>query len=592
MAMIVQSNTIDVEDKVARAIQEIGSNTFILAAPFAIEPSLAERLAKEGRIGGYVADEPSDGLAVAGNWLDATRSCWRLKPGGSATVLFLGAETSVGGRMLLEAFRAGVREIVLVSASNAAIRIPVIASLARRAAVMLMARVRKRVMPGWGSYENAFAELYSQVGTAFRIPPGQVVADRALLVIGSLGPGGAERQVTTTAIGLVERSDWRPIVAVSGLANGGDFHLGALSAARIPVETVDNNPMCLHGDFCRGILAASCRRAPDGFDQIAHIILCYASFIAEMRPALVHCWMDYCNVLAGIAADMAGEPALVLSGRSVAPDNFDLHQPYMLPGYRALLARRPNDPFTNNSQAGAVDYARWLGVEKDRFVVIHNGFDFPQLPPTHAVQDLLMTLGIPKGAPVIGTIIRFSEEKRPFLWLDVAAATLKHIPECYCVAFGEGPLLEEARRKVGKRGLAHRIKLPGLTRNPWIALAAMDVFVLTSRVEGLPNVLVEAQAMGVPVVTTGNGGMVETYIDGETGLTERTQRAGPLAEAIVSILKDPTRLHHMSQRARAFALDHFHREAMVQATLSAYVKAGNVRSPVPRGAFDWSPAHE
>ena len=573
---------IDVQSSVARAKHELGENSFILAAPFEIGRSLAERLTEEGRIAGYVADGPRTGLAVAGNWVDERRSCWRLRRGKSSAILFLGAEAQVGGRMLLEAFLAGVREIVLPTpAGGAVVRLPVISTFARRLTGVLITQIGNHVgeraanIVRRRTYEQAFEEFYKQAGSTFRVGSDRVVTDRVLLIVGSLGPGGAERQVATTARGLAQRSDWRPIVGVSRLADGGDFHHAALQAARVPVETVSINPACLHDDVCRGILASARQYGPDGFDQVAHIILSYADFIAERRPAIVHCWMDYCNVLAGIAADLAGVPALVLSGRSMAPDHFDLHQPYMLPGYRALLAGRPNVVFTNNSRAGAADYARWLGVERDRFIVIHNGFDFPAPSSARAQQNLRTSLGIPNGAPVMGTIIRFSEEKQPFLWIEVATEVLKRVPGCYCVAFGGGQLLDEARKRIHQRGTVDRIKFPGITKDPWTALAIMDVFLLTSRMEGLPNVLVEAQATGVPVVTTGKGGMVETYIDGDTGLTERSQRAGPIADAVATLLQEPTRLSRMSYQARAHAHSRFGSDVMLQATLLAYKNAAN-----------------
>ena len=65
--------------------------------------------------------------------------------------------------------------------------------------------------------------------------------------------------------------------------------------------------------------------------------------------------------------------------------------------------------------------------------------------------------------------------------------------------------------------LSTKIRLPGLTDDVWTALSAMDIFVLTSRMEGLPNVLIEAQGAGLPVVSTIVGGAPETFIEGKTG---------------------------------------------------------------------------
>jgi glycosyltransferase involved in cell wall biosynthesis len=175
----------------------------------------------------------------------------------------------------------------------------------------------------------------------------------------------------------------------------------------------------------------------------------------------------------------------------------------------------------------------------------------------------------------MGTVTRFSEEKQPELWLDTAEAVAAHRPDTHLVAFGDGVMLAELREKAARSRFADRIHLPGLTRDPWTALSTMDVFVLTSRLEGLPNVLVEAQAMGVPVVTTGRGGMTETYIEGKTGLTASTATAEELAAAVLDILGDPDRRGQMSVAAWDHARDEFSLDQMVSRTLSVFDRATN-----------------
>jgi glycosyltransferase involved in cell wall biosynthesis len=244
----------------------------------------------------------------------------------------------------------------------------------------------------------------------------------------------------------------------------------------------------------------------------------------------------------------------------------------MRPGSLTLLARR-EVVFTNNSRAGARDYARWLGLGADAFRVVPNGFEFPVCDVSARAADLRRELGTPADAPVVGTIIRFSEEKRPLLWLEAATIVAARKPEVHFHVFGGGAMLDAARKLVADRGLAGRIKLPGITREAWAALATMDVFALVSRMEGLPNVLIEAQAMGVPVVSTGKGGMAETYVEGETGLTAKAETAEAIAEAMQTLLADAPRRRRMSEQAGRHVRSKFAIDAMLTRTLEAFAAA-------------------
>ena len=99
--------------------------------------------------------------------------------------------------------------------------------------------------------------------------------------------------------------------------------------------------------------------------------------------------------------------------------------------------------------------------------------------------------------------------KRPHLWLDVAERVAAAVPRSRFVIVGDGALRAELQARIDGSGLGDRITLAGRQNpvEPWIA--AMDTMLLASEVEGLPNVLLEAQALGVPVVTTDAGGSGE-----------------------------------------------------------------------------------
>jgi glycosyltransferase involved in cell wall biosynthesis len=202
--------------------------------------------------------------------------------------------------------------------------------------------------------------------------------------------------------------------------------------------------------------------------------------------------------------------------------------------------------------------------------VIHNGFDFPTEAAPGEREAMRSAHDIPPDSPVVGSIMRFSEEKRPQLLIDVARILHRSDPRLRFLVFGDGPMLQHMRTYAASCGLSDVLKLPGLTTNAWVALAAMDVFVLTSRMEGLPNVLIEAQASGLPVVCTGVGGMEETFIDGETGFSVRDATAGTLADAVSRLIREPELRRRMSEAASAHARASFGIETMLDQTSKAY----------------------
>ncbi|MGE5219178.1 MAG: glycosyltransferase, partial [Chloroflexota bacterium] len=401
-----------------------------------------------------------------------------------------------------------------------------------------------------------------------------------LIIVGSLGPGGAERQVAYTAVGLAKRG-FDVIVGCNSLEPPNDMFRSMLEGEGVTILECPREEPSL---FVEGaeLYSRFEKYAELNFWNIFHAVYNYSALIASIKPQIVHTWTDYANVLGGLAAAIVGVPKVVLSGRSAAPDNFpNLFQPYMRPGYELLFERR--DPIVlNNSRFGAMDYARFLGVETSRIQVVNNGFVFPGEISKEIRKSVRREYGIPDDAFVVGTITRFSEEKQPRLFADLARDVLRRCRGVYFLGFGIGPQLAEIRSEVAAAGLSEFVKLPGLTDDAWGSLSAMDMFILTSRMEGLANVLIEAQGSGLPVVCTGVGGMPETYLEGETGFGVKDARPEMLADAVCLLIKDPIMRQRMSDAARRHAREFFSVEKMIARTVEVYEAAEN-RIPSARG---------
>jgi glycosyltransferase involved in cell wall biosynthesis len=128
---------------------------------------------------------------------------------------------------------------------------------------------------------------------------------------------------------------------------------------------------------------------------------------------------------------------------------------------------------------------------------------------------------------------------------------------------GDGPLRYELQEKLAQEGIANRTALTGLRRDVPRLLAAMDVFLLTSLWEGLPRVIPQAMAMGLPIVSARVDGIAEAVQDGETGyLFDPNDRNG-MAQACEMLINDFELRQAMGKRGREQALKNYDLRQMV-----------------------------
>lgn len=395
------------------------------------------------------------------------------------------------------------------------------------------------------------------------------VEKRILMFNSALSWGGAERQLVNTLKGLRHHGfDASLLCDQFGDVPDSDFFAHELEPLGIAVEPL--YAAAAGSDAVRdghAELKARIEALPPPF---ATRLWPYLAAILSLRPSVVHTWQDQTNVMAGTAAVIAGVPRVVLGTRNLSAPNFSYHLPHMRQSYRTLL-RCNRVRLLNNSRAGAADYAAWLDVPEEGLSVLYNGLALSEQDGSmDAGRRLRQRLGIPPEAPVVGSIFRFFPEKDPFLWLKCAEHIATTLPETHFLLVGAGPLEPDIRRYAKRAGIDKRLVLAGTMRDPGAALAAMNIFLLTSRFEGLPNVLIEAQAAGVPVVSTRAGGSGETFRDGVTGWLVSERVPAAIAERVCQILRDSEWAAHASRTAPAFVRETFALDRMVEATIALY----------------------
>ncbi len=369
---------------------------------------------------------------------------------------------------------------------------------------------------------------------AYDPEPGRIV-----LVCGSLSPGGAERQVAYTA-GLlqgapgVEHCEVLCDYLTPKHPAKYDFYLPYLASRNVAVRSPDRR--CI-GPENLAETPVSCLLGSLPEALLVDVANLYHEFI-RIRPEVVYAWLDWSNTRAGLAAALAGVPRILLSGRNLNPSRFALYQPYMDIVYRRLCDL-PTVRLLNNSEAGARDYASWIGLPEQRVGVIRNAFDPSSPSPTAEDAAMLRDqLGIPRDAVLVGGAFRLSPEKRPLLWVEAAARIARRRGDAWFLICGEGSMRTQIEARARKLGLDRRIVMPGVRADVLTAMRSMDVFLLTSFAEGLPNVLIEAQWLGVPVVATAVGGTPETVEDGQTAKLVSGDDPQEHADAVLALLAD------------------------------------------------------
>jgi glycosyltransferase involved in cell wall biosynthesis len=300
------------------------------------------------------------------------------------------------------------------------------------------------------------------------------------------------------------------------------------------------------------------------FDAVSHEI-------KDFRPAVVHCFLGEGIAIGGLSAGALGVPRIIAQQMSIVIPDLPEQEQFFRDAYLAL-ARSRAVTFVSNSKAGAVDYERWLGLRKDTFRVLTNVIvpSIARVPDADEVSSFRSRLGLEPAHRVVGTIIRLAPEKDPELWVEAAAVIAAQRPDVRFLIGGYGALEDVVRRKIRDLGLEDRIMMLGAVTDLGLVYAVTDIFMLSSRFEGLPCVLLEAQSTGCPVVATDVGGSAEAFQDGVTGHLVRQRSAQALAEAVLEILDDPD----WARQARAKAPPHveasFGPDPYIEKTLDIY----------------------
>ncbi len=358
---------------------------------------------------------------------------------------------------------------------------------------------------------------------------------RILHIIPTLDRSGAEKQLVLLAAGL-PRDEF-------------DVHVCALTKSGV-----------LADDLARAGIPLTVIGKRWKLDPTAYWRL--REFIRQLQPDLVQTWMFTANAYGRWAASSAGVRHIVASERCV--DSWKAPHQLMIDRYLA----RWTDKIVVNSRGVERFYVE-QGMPSSKVRVIYNGIE-PAVPSPTSRAQLLAELGLPPQARLVGAVGRLWPQKRikDLIW---AADLLKVIrDDVHLLIIGDGPqreLLERYRRLCHIEDKVHFL---GARNDVPRLVPHFDVAWLASSYEGLPNVVMEAMAAGVPVVASDIWGNRELVAHGKTGfLFPVGDRAG-LARFTQKILEDPTLAAEMGAAGKARMTHEFTVAAMVDQHVALY----------------------
>jgi glycosyltransferase involved in cell wall biosynthesis len=197
------------------------------------------------------------------------------------------------------------------------------------------------------------------------------------------------------------------------------------------------------------------------------------------------------------------------------------------------------------------------GVPADRCLLVENGIDTDEYSRRADVATAKLRAGVPPGRLVVGAVGRLSPEKGFDLLIRAAHRLLQTGFDLELRIAGEGDAEPQLRSLIAELGVADRVRLLGYQGDTRGLYETLDVFALSSHREGLPNVLLEAMAMGVPVLATRVNGVPRLVRDGESGLLVEPGSVEGLADGLARLLGDAGARTRLGAAGRRTVADHY-----------------------------------
>ncbi len=290
-----------------------------------------------------------------------------------------------------------------------------------------------------------------------------------------------------------------------------------------------------------------------------------ARFLKENKVHIVHshCYAAADGIMGGV---LARTPIKIHTDHCKNyPDKWHLMLSEKIVSYFA-------DEFVAVSNHTKGDLVKWERINPNKISVIYNGMNFSNHCGETDVAKIRKELGLRDHEKIIGSVGRVEHQKGYDLLIDSATEVLSQIPDARFIIVGDGSKEGELREQIKRLGLEGKVLLTGWRLDASLILRTFDLFVMTSNFEGMPIVLLEAMALGIPIITTTVGGIPEVVKDGENGLWLTERNPFKLASIIISLLSNDAERKRMGLDGMRKYQSYYQAEKMADNYMNLYEK--------------------
>lgn len=309
------------------------------------------------------------------------------------------------------------------------------------------------------------------------------------------------------------------------------------------------------GFFSLGLSEAGGMRAAVNFLPALFRLL---SILRQIKPSIIHAFLFRANIMGRLAGRLAGVPIIISSIRVLEAG----------PWYKHLIDRLTAamvDKYIAVSEAVRQFTLSQVHLPENKIITIYNGIDCTNVP--EKPSERLMVNGCCCNIILAG---RFERQKGHAVFIKALKLLRQQHTNFKAYLFGEGPDERLVRDMVAREGLADQVMFMGVVDNILPHMLQMNICVLPSLWEGLPNVLLEAMAAACPIVATRIPGVDEIVLDGQTGILCEPGNAPALADALLRLIRNPELGRAVAAAGRLRVEQRFSLETTVRETGAVY----------------------
>jgi glycosyltransferase involved in cell wall biosynthesis len=295
-------------------------------------------------------------------------------------------------------------------------------------------------------------------------------------------------------------------------------------------------------------------------------------FLKRKRYHIVHTHNSKAGFIGRLAAKWAGVPIIVHTVHGFAFHDREPAWRQILFRNLERLASRWCDKMVFISQP-LIDWAlRDRIARREKILKIYSGIELDQFKPVPEEEKkaLKKAWGIREEAPVVGMVSKLWEGKGHATLLQAFEGLKQEIPEAVLVIVGEGYLREKLADLVVRLGLKGSVLFTGFQMDVRRIIATFDVAVLPSFFEGMGRVLLEAMAMGKPVVASSVGGIPDLVQNGKNGLLVTPGSVSELKSGLLTLIRDKNLAEEMGKEGRKRISEEFSASRMAQSIEKLY----------------------